>query len=70
MAERLSRRQLYDRVWSEPLRSLSARFGSSDVALKWTCQLARIPPRNAVIRPRRSPANDDLTSAPSTSSGH
>lgn len=43
MAERLSRRQLYDLVWSEPLRSLSARFGISDVALKKTCQRARIP---------------------------
>lgn len=43
MAERLSRQQLYDLVWSEPLRSLSARFGISDGALKKTCERAAIP---------------------------
>jgi hypothetical protein len=43
VAERLSRRQLYDLVWSEPLRTLSIRFGISDVALKKTCQRASIP---------------------------
>lgn len=37
MAERLSRKALYDPVWSEPMMTLSARFGISDVALKKTC---------------------------------
>jgi hypothetical protein len=32
MAERLSRKMLYDLVWSEPMKNLSARFGISDVA--------------------------------------
>ena len=43
LAERLSRKTLYDLVWSEPLRSLSARFAISDVALKKTCAKAGIP---------------------------
>jgi hypothetical protein len=43
MAEQLSRTKLYDLVWSEPMRSLSARFGISDVALKKTCVRAEIP---------------------------
>jgi hypothetical protein len=33
MAEQLSRKKLYDLVWSEPMRNLSVRFGISDVAL-------------------------------------
>jgi len=43
MAERLSRQELYDRVWSEPMRTLAAGFGISDVALKKTCARAHIP---------------------------
>src|SRR5580698_3299946 len=43
MAERLSRKTLYDLVWSEPMKTLSARFGISDVALKKTCARAGIP---------------------------
>lgn len=43
MAERLSREALYDLVWSEPVKTLSARFGISDVALKKTCAKADIP---------------------------
>lgn len=43
MAEQLSRTKLYDLVWSEPMRNLSARFGISDVALKKTCARAIIP---------------------------
>lgn len=43
MAEQLSRKKLYDLVWSEPMRNLSVRFGISDVALKKTCARAEIP---------------------------
>src|SRR5580700_2664247 len=43
MAEQLSRKKLYDLVWAEPMRNLSARFGISDVALKKTCARAGIP---------------------------
>ena len=43
MAEQLSRKKLYDLVWSEPMRNLSTRFGISDVALKKTCARAGIP---------------------------
>jgi hypothetical protein len=37
MAKRLSRKQLYELVWSEPMKILAPRFGISDVALKKTC---------------------------------
>jgi hypothetical protein len=43
MAERISRKGLYDLVWSQPMKTLSARFGISDVALKKTCARAGIP---------------------------
>jgi hypothetical protein len=43
MAERLSRRELFDLVWSEPLKTLCSRFGISDVALKKTCARSEIP---------------------------
>lgn len=37
MSERLTRKALYDLVWSKPMMSLSARFEIFDVALKKTC---------------------------------
>jgi hypothetical protein len=43
MAKRLSRKELYELVWSEPMKNLSVRFGISDVALKKTCARAAIP---------------------------
>jgi hypothetical protein len=43
MAKQLSRAELYALVWSEPMKTLSARFGISDVALKKTCARAEIP---------------------------
>ena len=43
MAERLSRKALYDLVWSEPMKNLATRFGVSDVGLKKTCARAAIP---------------------------
>src|ERR1700691_5618632 len=43
MAKRLSRKELYELVWSEPLKSLAPRFGISDVALRKTCARAEIP---------------------------
>src|SRR2546430_10558267 len=43
MAKQLSRAELYALVWSEPMKTLSARFGISNVALKKTCARAVIP---------------------------
>ena len=43
MVQRLSRKELYDLVWSEPMKNLAVRFGISDVALKKTCARAEIP---------------------------
>jgi hypothetical protein len=39
----LSRKELYELVWSTPLKNLCVRFGISDVALKKTCTRAAIP---------------------------
>ena len=41
--QRLSRKELYELVWSTPLKNLCVRFGISDVALKKTCARAAIP---------------------------
>ena len=43
MTELFTRRALYDLVWSEPMKTLSERFGISDVALKKICVRATIP---------------------------
>jgi hypothetical protein len=43
MRRQLSRQQLYDLVWSTPMRTLAAQFGISDVGLKKTCYRAVIP---------------------------
>ena len=43
MAERLSREELYDLVWSKTMGSLSTRFGVSNAVLKQTCQRSAIP---------------------------
>lgn len=43
MSTRQTRAELYQLVWSEPLRKLSKRFGISDVALAKRCRAASIP---------------------------
>jgi hypothetical protein len=39
----LTREELYDLVWSEPMWTLAQRFGLSDVGLAKTCRRFRIP---------------------------
>lgn len=45
MAEgvKLTRKELYERVWSQPMRTLAKEFGLSDVGLKKTCKRYDIP---------------------------
>jgi hypothetical protein len=43
VAKRLSRKELYELVWSEPMKILAPRFGISDVALRKACARAEIP---------------------------
>lgn len=43
MAKQLCRQELYDLVWSTPMKTLAAQFGISDVGLKKTCARAAIP---------------------------
>ena len=73
MAERLTRQDLYDLVWSRPMSKLADRFGISDVALKKKCARADIPtpdrgywakkesgkPTIQVVLPRRPPGMSD-----------
>ncbi|MBW7934320.1 MAG: hypothetical protein H3C62_12105, partial [Gemmatimonadaceae bacterium] len=42
-ATTLTREELYELVWTEPMQTLAARFGISDVALKKRCVRMRIP---------------------------
>jgi hypothetical protein len=39
----LSREELYEQVWSEPMWTLAARFGLSDVGMAKTCRRLMIP---------------------------
>lgn len=39
----LTRKELYDRVWSEPMQKLSKEFGLSDVGLAKTCKRYDVP---------------------------
>ncbi len=43
MANRVLRQELYDLVWSTPMKTLATRFGISGVGLKKTCSRAWIP---------------------------
>jgi hypothetical protein len=43
MYQRLTRQELYDLVWSQPMHKLAPRFGISGVALAKTCRRADIP---------------------------
>jgi len=40
---RLSREELYEKVWSEPVRTIAKGFGISDVALSKDCKRLKIP---------------------------
>jgi hypothetical protein len=73
MAKRLSRKELYELVWSEPLKILAPRFAISDVALKKACARAEVPTpglghwakkaagknMSQVVLPERPPGMDD-----------
>jgi len=39
----LSRNELYDQVWEEPMVKVAARYGLSDVGLAKTCKRHKIP---------------------------
>src|SRR5436305_5927382 len=40
---KLTREDLYERVWSEPMRTLAQHYGLSDVGLAKTCKRLRVP---------------------------
>jgi hypothetical protein len=40
---RMNRQELYDLIWSEPVKEIAPRFGISDVALSKLCQKHEIP---------------------------
>jgi hypothetical protein len=41
--QRISRKDLYELIWSEPMTSLAKRFGISDVGLAKVCRRSDIP---------------------------
>ncbi len=43
MQQRVTRQELHDLAWSEPMRTLAKRFGISDVALAKTCRQMQVP---------------------------
>ena len=43
MAHRLTRQELHDLVWAEPMQKLAPKFGLSDVAVAKACRRAEIP---------------------------
>ena len=70
MAERLSRKELYDLVWSEPIKTLCARFGISDVALKKTCARAEVPTPARLLGKKRRRKEDVSGGSAHTCSWH
>ena len=72
---RLTREQLYERVWAEPMAVLAPQFGISDVALKKTCTKLRVPTpgrgywakKSAGSAVRRSPLPKLSASVPASS---
>jgi hypothetical protein len=58
MATQVSRQELYDLVWSTPMRALAAQFGISDVGLQKTCARAMIPTPDRGYWPRTPGSND------------
>jgi len=40
---KLSRQQLYEEVWSEPMYKLAVRYGLSDVGLAKICNRHHVP---------------------------
>ena len=43
MKDEFTRRELYDLVWSQPMKTVAASIGISDVALAKQCKKANIP---------------------------
>ena len=43
MSHTFTRQELYDLVWSEPMRTLAGRFELSDIGLAKACKKASIP---------------------------
>lgn len=43
MSHKFTRLELYELVWSEPLRKLAKQFGISDVAIAKRCRKSNIP---------------------------
>jgi hypothetical protein len=82
MSKTLKREELYELVWSHPMRKLATEFGISDVGLAKTCRRAHIPvpergywaksqagkPANRTPLPPRQPGMPDtITIGPAVS---
>ncbi len=61
------RRELFEQVWSEPMRAVASRYEVSDVALKKICRKLAVPTPDAGYwnkRPDRRPPPPSLPAAP------
>ncbi len=43
LMSRYNRKDLYEKVWSDPMRTVAKEFGVSDVALGKTCRKLYVP---------------------------
>ena len=48
----LTRKELYDKVWSQPVHTLAKEYGISDVGLKKICKRRDIPTPALATGPR------------------
>jgi hypothetical protein len=55
MTHRLTRSELHNLVWSQPMQRLAKQFGVSDVALAKACRRAEIPSAQAWLPPLPPP---------------
>jgi hypothetical protein len=51
---KLTRKELYEKVWSQPIRTLAKEYGISDADLKKACTPVAKPRRGNVVSAQRS----------------
>ncbi len=59
MNAEFTRKQLYDLVWSQPMTTVAASVGISDVALAKHCKKANIPVPSRVLGAQEAGETDD-----------
>ena len=60
----LTRKELYDLVWSEPMTTICKRFGLSDNGLRKRCKSMNIPTTFGVLGKTEIWSSEDVTCLP------